>query len=166
METFHLGRAAWRAQLFALTALIQADLDRADRSAQALLARPYPMTHRTTLPYWRRIVETMQDHRCLWCEQRMPSQAATWEHVLPLGGTEWARLTRVEQLFSLRLSHRRCNLAYAAWRQHQPAQRLTEFDQMLAHTVRQVVRHTPVLHLYNGQAYRVAPPDRDVVILS
>ncbi len=153
---FYVGSARWTRSLTAVVDVLRQQLARPRRNLPMLLARSYGTPHDLG-PQWRALLATAQDGRCFWCGQPMTSHTATLEHVLPYQGPWWPRLSRLEQLLSLRLSHAVCNRAYRTWREGQHAARLTHMDQMLVRHIQRIIAAQPLLQLYEGGQYH---PDR------
>ncbi len=145
--SYYVGTARWRTQVHATVTVLLQRLAQSDPNAGALLERSGPLP-RQLGPYWRQILRQAHVNQCFWCQHTMTANGATLEHVLPYQGSSWPKLSRLEQLLSLQLSHPLCNHGYRDWRRAQAPGRLTRMDGALIAIVRQAIADHPVFRLY------------------
>lgn len=106
----------WPASTAAWNAWLHAQCDQGQPQAQHWVRQHGAWTHRAISRPLRRTLWAVFNHACVWCGQPIGRAAITVEHVIPLSSPVWTLMTPLEQLLSLRVSHRACNQAYAHWR--------------------------------------------------
>lgn len=151
-RSYYVGAARWRQSLVTLVDPLVFAMDSDPARWQWLFAAPHG-ARRPIGPSWMHWLDQAQDHRCFWCHQPLTASTATVEHVLPYGDAWWPRLTRLEQLLSLRRSHAVCNAGYNTWRQHQSTDTLAQMDAMLVRHIRQQIHRHPLLMLSHYHHY-------------
>lgn len=153
--SFYIGAARWRTSLRAVVDPLIHTIESAPDDIVPLVSRPYSATRHVSRG-WMQHLHTAQDSRCFWCGRSLPMSQATVEHVLPFSGRWWPRLSRMEQLLSLRLSHAHCNRAYATWRQAEDPHRVVRMDRILVRVIDQVMETHAFLQLYDYHHYHPA----------
>jgi len=145
---FHVGSARWRNSLDAIIAPLIPLLDTHIEPWSRIFGHPYAITTRQIRSPWHAWLYESQRGRCFWCHHPSSLKTITIEHVLPYEGPFWPAVSRVEQLLSLRLSHRACNMAYAVWRSKQDPALLHAMDSHLLHLIQQAIRAHPIFQIY------------------
>ena len=144
---FYVGSARWRAGLHDVVDPLVPLLSRPHHPWTGTLTQPYALASHTAPSGWQQWLGTCQQMRCFWCGRHLTTGTVSLEHVLPHHGTLWQHADRLTQLLSLRLSHRDCNWAYAAWRAHQTPRRLQRMDFRMVRLIVQIIAQTPALRL-------------------
>lgn len=161
---YQLDLPAWEQSLQAIVDPLIPALDRPHTPWQTIFTWCHqPRTSRRAAPpaLWVDWLTRIQDHTCFWCHLRMASRPAhSVEHVIPLGSPIWERMTRIEQLLTLRISHPRCNHGYRRWRATQSPPDLQDLDHQRWTAVQAMIARIPLLTLYAYDQYRIPPDDR------
>jgi hypothetical protein len=133
---------SWATETRRWNAWLHAQCDQGDSAARHWVQQQGPWTQPLISRGLKKALWHFQQGQCYWCRRPMPLREATIEHVIASGSPVWATMQPLEQLLSLRVSHRRCNTAYHHWRrQHRRAARAADWRRMW--TIRRMVRQDP-----------------------
>ncbi len=136
---------SWATETRRWNAWLHAQCDQGDSAARHWVQQQGPWTQPLISRGLKKALWHFQQGQCYWCRRPMPLREATIEHVIASGSPVWATMQPLEQLLSLRVSHRRCNTAYHHWRrQHRRAARAADWRRM--RTIRRMVRQAWLAH--------------------
>lgn len=156
-----VGSARWKASLVAICDPLVSWLAAGVPPWPALFTAPWPVTRRQAMRSWVTYLVTAQNHQCFWCGGTLSASDTTIEHVIPYESALWPRLSRPEQLLTLRVSHPLCNIQYARWRAETPAHRVAAMDRRVVRLVRQTLRQYPIFAILGYRQYQPAPVMRE-----
>ncbi len=150
--------AAWADTTARWNAWLHAACDQGNPLAQHWVRQTGEWSQRHVAKPLKRALWTVFDRACVWCGQPIGPADLTVEHVIPAGSPAWERMTPLDQLLSLRVSHRACNHAYRRWRRTHRRQAHAA-DLWRLRTIRRILRHDRLWACWITDA----PPDRRIL---